>query len=183
MLIKSAVCWCWLNLLLISFSFCLTSSQLMCSGGFVFALKKKKNYASLPLQDILGRLTWVRPSSLKSSATHSCRCVQYFPCVQTMLWLPALRILNMHTDVAAWDCAQGLYGHCKRLCTGSGLWEKLPLPTGNLNPHQYYAWLFSQTLSQLSYPHPWTITVVNTLLRDAWSFIEKIQQLKESSTF
>ena len=168
MLIKSAVCWCWLNLLLISFSLCLSSSQLMCSGGFFFFFFFFFS-ASLSLQDILGRLTWVRHSRHKSSATRSYQCVQYFPCVQTMLYIlgrltwvrhsrhkssathsyqcvqhfpcvqtmlcmPVLGMFNMHTCVDAWDCAEGLYGHCKRLCIGSWLWEKIPFDHRELEP-------------------------------------------------
>ena len=53
------------------------------------------------------RLIWVRHSSHKSSATHS------------MVWLPAFGIFNVSTDVDACDCTRGLYGHRKRVCTGS----------------------------------------------------------------
>ena len=51
-----------------------------------------------------------------------------FSCVQTLLWLPVLGIFNMHTAVDACDCTWGLYRHCKRVCAGSWLWEKNPLP-------------------------------------------------------
>ena len=33
--------------------------------------------------------------------------------------------------------------------------RKIPSRTEDLNLHQYYSWLFSQTLYQLSYPGPW----------------------------
>ena len=32
-------------------------------------------------------------------------------CVQTMVWLPAFGLFNVHTDVDACDCTRGLYGH------------------------------------------------------------------------
>ena len=38
-----------------------------------------------------------------------------FVCVQTMVWLPTLEILNMHTDVNTCDGARELDEHCKRL--------------------------------------------------------------------
>ena len=62
-----------------------------------------------------------------------------------------LGIFNVRTDVSACDCTQGLYGHCKRACTESGLWEKknpFPHRTGESNLHQRRA---GPTLYQLSY--------------------------------
>ena len=35
-------------------------------------------FSFLSLAGNSGRLTWVRHSSRKNSATHSCQCVQYF---------------------------------------------------------------------------------------------------------
>ena len=60
-------------------------------------------------------------SSRKSSATHSYQCVyiEFSRRVQTMVWLPAFEIFNVLTDVDASDCTLGLYGHRKRVCTGS----------------------------------------------------------------
>ena len=54
-------------------------------------------------------------------------CAVFF-CVQTMLWLPAFGIFNVRTDADACNCTQGLYGHRKRVCTGSRHWEKNLLP-------------------------------------------------------
>ena len=52
-----------------------------------------------------------------------------------MVWLPVLGIFNVRTDVVdARDCTLGLYGHRKRVCTGSGLWEKNPLWHRGLEP-------------------------------------------------
>ena len=56
-------------------------------------------------------------------------------------------IVNVRTDVKTCDCTQGLYGHHKRVCTGSWLWES--------GTHISLApWLFSQTFYQLSYCRP-----------------------------
>ena len=41
---------------------------------------------------------------------------------------------NVCTDVDAHDCTRGLHGHCKRVCTGSWLWERNPLPHLGLKP-------------------------------------------------
>ena len=50
------------------------------------------------------------------------KCI--FLCVQTVVCLPVFGILNMHSDVDACNCTQGLYEHCKRVCTDSWLREK-----------------------------------------------------------
>ena len=46
-----------------------------------------------------------------------------------MVWLPVIGIFNVRSDVDAYDCTHGggLYGHRKRVCTGSGLREKKSL--------------------------------------------------------
>ena len=78
-----------------------------------------------------------------------------------MVWLPVFGNFNMHSGVDACNCTLGLYGHRKRVCTGSRLWEKHPLPYwGHSNPCQYGTWLFSFTLCQLCYPcqHHWKVT-------------------------
>ena len=94
---------------------------------------------SLTLAGNLGRVTWVRRSSRKSSATHSCQCVcvcvcvcAVFPCVQTMVWLQCLGFLT---------CAQMMmhaiaHGGCMDSVRESALkvWEKNPLPHWELEP-------------------------------------------------
>ena len=72
---------------------------------------------SLSLAGNSGRLTWVRHSSRKSSATYSYQCV-VFLCVRTMVWLPVLGIFNVRTDVDACDCTRVLYGPV-RVCLAS----------------------------------------------------------------
>ena len=44
------------------------------------------------------------------------------------------RISNMHTDVNASDCTQGVYWDHSRACTESWLWEKNPLPHRGIEP-------------------------------------------------
>ena len=51
-----------------------------------------------------------------------------------MVWLTVTGIFNVHTDVDTCDCTRGLYGHGKRVCTGSWLWNKNPLPQRGLEP-------------------------------------------------
>ena len=109
----------------------------------------------LSLAGISGGLTWVRHSSRTSSATHSYQCVQQeqrypflpacavFSCVHTMVWLPVFGIINVRTDVDACGCTRGLYGHGKRVCTESRLWEKNPLPHRGLEPASVLRLAFS----------------------------------------
>ena len=73
-----------------------------------------------------------------------------FSCVQTMLWLPVFGIFNTRTDVDACDCTRRLYGHRKRVCTESRLWEKTKsCRTVESNQLQYCGWHFGPTFSQL----------------------------------
>ena len=76
-----------------------------------------------------------------------------FSCVQTMVWLPVFQfeIVNVRTDVVACDRTRGLYEH-RALELVTGRW--IVCRTGDSNPRQYCAWLFSRTLYQLSYPRP-----------------------------
>ena len=71
-------------------------------------------------------------------------------CIQTTVWLPVFGTFNACTDVDACDCAWGLYGHRKRVCTEFQLWEENP------SPHQGHAPTseLCLTLYQLRYPRP-----------------------------
>ena len=51
-----------------------------------------------------------------------------------MVRLPVFGIFNVRTAIDACDCTRGLYGHRKRVCTGSWLWEKNPLLHMGLEP-------------------------------------------------
>ena len=50
-------------------------------------------------------------------------------------------IVDVRTHVDAGDCTRGLYGHRKRVCTESRLWETIPCRTRDSNPRQYCTWL------------------------------------------
>ena len=71
-------------------------------------------------------------SSCRSSATHSYWCAQY--CCVSRQWdgyqcLGFLTCAQMLTHmIAHGDGGGGGGGHCKRVCTGTWLWEKKPLP-------------------------------------------------------
>ena len=43
-------------------------------------------------------------------------------------------LFNVHTDVNAWGCTQRVYGHRKRVCTESWIWEKNPLHRRGIEP-------------------------------------------------
>ena len=45
-----------------------------------------------------------------------------------MVWLPVFGIFNACTDLDSCDCARGLYGHRKRVCTEFQLWKENPSP-------------------------------------------------------
>ena len=66
---------------------------------------------------------------------------------QTMAWLPAFGIFNVHTDGDASDCTRGLYRHCvgeSALEFDSG--ANIPCRIGDSNRRQQYAWIFSGPL-------------------------------------
>ena len=82
--------------------------------------------SSLSLAQSSGRLTRVRHSSCKSNAIWQLvpvQCVQYFPNNGTAA-APMFGVFDVCTDADASDCTKGLYGHRKRVCTDSWLWEK-----------------------------------------------------------
>ena len=70
---------------------------------------------------------WVRHSNRSTVCViflYFCMSEQQYVC----------RIFNMRTYTDACDCTRGLYRCCKRVCAGSGLWEKNPLPHQGLEP-------------------------------------------------
>ena len=100
-------------------------------------------------------------SSRKSSATHSCQCVQYFPVSKrrpygSQCWgfLTCAQML-MHA-IAHGGCTDTVRESALKVDSG----RKIPCRTGDSNPRQYCAWLFSQTLYQLRYslPQTWLIS-------------------------
>ena len=87
------------------------------------------NYFScvLSLAGNSSRLTWVDTATVRAPLYRSYQYVHCF-CVQTMVWLPVFWSFDVHTDLDACDCTQGMYGHRKRVCTGNPLWDQNPLP-------------------------------------------------------
>ena len=99
------------------------------------------NSTALSLPGNSGRLASDKPQEQRYPILSVCAV---FSCVQTMDWLPVFGIFNVHTDDDTCDCTRVLYGHRKRVCTGSLPWDKNPLPYRGSNPSQYFAWLFSR---------------------------------------
>ena len=92
----------------------------------------------------------------KSSATHSYQCVRHFPVSKQCYGCQSLGLFT---------CTQMLmhaiaHGGCTDTVRQSALkgdsGRKIPCRTGDSNPRQYCAWLFSRTLYQLSYPGSFT---------------------------
>ena len=72
--------------------------------------------STLSLVGKSGRFTRVRLPQLQEQHYPFLTVCTVFSCVQTTVWLPMLVIFNVHMDVNACDCTQGLYTHCKRVC-------------------------------------------------------------------
>ena len=89
------------------------------------------------------RLTWARHSSRKSSATHSYHCVQYFRVSKQWYNCQCLGFLTCAQKSRNAVAHKGLYGHRKRVCTGSRLWEKNPLPNWGHEPASVLRLAFS----------------------------------------
>ena len=90
-----------------------------------------------------GHLTWVRHSSRKTSASHSYLCVQYFRVSEQLYDCQCLGLLTC-ADMLIHAIAQGGCTDTVRqsaLEVDSG--RKIPCRTGDSNPRQYYAWLFT----------------------------------------
>ena len=98
------------------------------------------------------RLTWVRHSSSKSSATHSYQGVQCFFFVRPGdgILLPVLGICIMCINVDSWDCTRELYGPLKSLHWKLTLGKKKSLAApGTRTGVSIASWIFSRTLSQI----------------------------------
>ena len=68
-------------------------------------------------------------------------------------------------------CTRG-YRYCKRVCTGSCPWKKNPCCTRDSKLCQYCAWLFSQMLYQLSYPHSYSQSAVSNQPVEQMSWLQ-----------
>ena len=85
--------------------------------------------------------TRVRHSSCSSSATHSNRCMQYFPVLRQWYGCQCLGFL-----MSTCNCTQGLYVHCNRVCAGSWLWKKNPLSHRGLEPGSVLCLVFQSDI-------------------------------------
>ena len=107
---------------------------------------------SLSLAGNSGLLTWERHSSRKSSATHSYQCVQSFRVYKQRYGCQCLGFLAgaqmlMHA-VAHGGCTDTV----RKSALEVGYGRKFPCHTGDSNPRQCCAWLFSWTLYPPSCP-------------------------------
>ena len=104
----------------------------------------------------LGHLTWVRHSSHKTSATHSCQCVPYFLASKQWYDCQCLGYLTyvqtLTHAIAHGGCTDTVRESAVEVDSG----RKIPCRNGDSNPSQYCTWLFSRTLYQLNYPRPLT---------------------------
>ena len=57
-----------------------------------------------------------------------------FSCLQTVVWLSVFGICKVRTELDVCDCTPEMYGHRKRVCTESRLWEKNALSHRGLEP-------------------------------------------------
>ena len=93
-----------------------------------------------------------------------------FSCVQTMVWLPEFGTVNVRTDdvhvIAHGGCTDTENGFALKADFG----RKIPCFTRDSNPRQYYAWLFSWTLYQLS----------NSLVRSSYTY-KSVRSLADRS--
>ena len=90
--------------------------------------------SSLSREGNCGRLTRVRHSGRKSRTIHSYQWVKHFRVSRPVVWLAVFGIFNVRTDVEECDCTRVLYGHRRRVCTETWLWEKNILPHRGLEP-------------------------------------------------
>ena len=115
-----------------------------------------------------GRLTWVRYCSRKSSATHSYQCVQYFSMSKQWYGCQCLGFLTctqmLMQTIAHGGCTDTARESALKADTG----RKIPCCTGDSNPRQYCAWLFSHALYLLRYsPSPESVVVRSLILKSA----------------
>ena len=90
----------------------------------------------------MGRLTWIRRSSCKSSATHSYQCVQYFHVSKHSYGCQCLGFLTsaqmLMRAITLGGCTDTVRESALEVDSG----RQIPSRTGNSNPRQYYTWRF-----------------------------------------
>ena len=79
-----------------------------------------------------------------------------------------LALFNMHTNVDACNCAQGLYGHHNRVCAESWLWKKNPLPHRGIKPVSVLHLAFQSAALPTELSHP---LLPYTAHRNHWATI------------
>ena len=109
---------------------------------------------SLSLAGNSGHLTWVRYSGHKSSATHSCQCVQYFRVSKQWYGCQCLGFLTRAQMFLHAIAHRGCRDTVRESALTADSGRKIPCCTGDSNRHQDCAWHFSRMLYQLSYPSP-----------------------------
>ena len=107
-----------------------------------------------------GGLTCVRHNSPKSSATHCYQCVQCFPVSRQWYGCQCLGFLTCRQmlvhAIAHGDCTDTVDESALEADFG----RKMPnCGTGDSNPRQYCAQLFSLTFLRLSFNRPWVPSV------------------------
>ena len=109
----------------------------------------------------LGHLTRVRYSNHKSSTTHyypyHCVFKQWYGCQCLGICFILILFYIQCTDVGACKGTWGQHRYHQRICTGSWFWKENPLLHRDLKPVSVLYLTFhnfSQTLYQLSCPHP-----------------------------
>ena len=75
-----------------------------------------------------------------------------FSCVQTTVWLPVSGIFSVRPDIDACHCTGGCTDTVRKSALEVGYGRKIPCHTGDSNPRQCCAWLFSWTLYPPSCP-------------------------------
>ena len=108
------------------------------------------------IQVAFRRESQLRKSHATQSTVHA-GCFSVFIIHQTLTWIPPNsdvdhRIFNVCTDVNACARTEGVYGHRKRVCSESWLWEKYPLLHRGIRLAS--AMCQSKTLPTELHPHP-----------------------------
>ena len=101
-----------------------------------------------------GRCTWVWRSSRKSSATRSYQCVQYIRVSKQWCGCQRLGFVTCAKTLLRAIALGGCTGTVRQSPMKADSGRKIPRRTGDSNPRQYCAWLFSRTHNEPSHPRP-----------------------------
>ena len=95
------------------------------------------SFFHLSLAGNVGHLTWLRRQQPQEQHYPFLSVCAEFLCIQTIIWMPVLQILNMHANADAGDCTQTVQTPYESLHQNL----KIPCYTGESNSHQYCPWL------------------------------------------